>query len=237
VSEKGVAPRQSELLEALLNDLVTLRPSSRRTDQEFALHLFRLLARGRPVRREELAASLNRSSAEVWETVKSWPRLIQLDEERRIVSFGGLTLEPTRHTMSIDGNTLYAWCAWDTLFIPEILSKTVDVASTCPQTGQLISLTVSPTRVRADKPGIVLSLPNPGLAAMEANARASFCEYVFFFESLRAGTAWIGDQIHLTFVSLDDAFALGRRKNAMQFNKLTPGELAEAGRSQNDEAR
>lgn len=207
-------------LKALLDDLVALRPSSHRADQEFALHLYRLLARGKPVRREELAASLNRSSAEVWETVKSWSRLIQLDEERRIVSFGGLTLEPTRHTMSIDGNKLYAWCAWDTLFIPEILGKTVDVTSTCPQTGQLIPLTISPTRVRANKAGIVLSLPNPRLAAMEANARASFCEHVFFFESMSAGKAWIQDRTEIALVSLDDAFELGKRKNALQFGKV-----------------
>jgi alkylmercury lyase len=210
----------SRFLEALLNDLVALRPSSNRADQEFALHLFRLLARGKPIRREELAASLKRSSAEVWQTIESWFQLIQLDDDRRVVSFGGMTLEPTRHTMFIDGNTLYAWCAWDTLFIPGILDKTVDVTSTCPQTRQSISLNVSPTRVQADKPGIVLSLPNPGLAAMEANARASFCEQVFFFESLDAGKAWIPSRSNITLVSLEDAFELGRRKNALQFGKV-----------------
>jgi alkylmercury lyase len=230
VTEKAVAPHSGEFLETLLSDLVALRPSSHRADQEFALHLFRLLARGTPVRREELAAALNRSSAEVWETVKSWSRLIQLDEHRKMVSFGGLTLEPTPHTMAVDGNTLYAWCAWDTLFIPEILGKTVDVTSTCPQTGRPISLTVSPTRVRPDKPGIVLSLPNPGRVAMEANPRASFCEQVFFFASLHAGTAWIGDHTYLTLVSVDDAFALGRRKNAIQFDKLSLGALTSARR-------
>jgi alkylmercury lyase len=215
-----MAPGQSGFLEALLNDLVALRPSSDRADQEFALHLFRLLGRGKPVRREELAASLERSSADVWQTVTSWSHLIQLDDDRRMVSFGGLTLEPTRHAMSIDGNTLYAWCAWDTLFIPEILGKTVDVTSTCPQTGELVSLTVSPTRVQADKPGIVLTLPNPGLTAMEANARASFCEEVFFFESSSAGKAWIQDRSNITLVSLEDGFELGKRKNAVQFGKV-----------------
>lgn len=222
MTENAVANHLDKFLETLLSDLVALRPSRSQEDQEFALHLYRLLATGSPVRHEDLAAALHRPAAEVLETMKSWSRLIQLDEHRRIVSFGGLTLEPTPHTMFADGTTLYACCAWDTLFIPEILNKTVDVTSTCPQTGRLIALTVSPTGVRADRTGIVISLLNPGLAAMEANARASFCSHVFFFASRHAGTTWIGNRTHLALVSLNDAFQLGKRKNALQFNQLGP---------------
>ena len=38
----------------------------------------------------------------------------------------------------------YAWCAWDTLFLPARLGQAARVTSACPVTGELITLTVTP---------------------------------------------------------------------------------------------
>jgi alkylmercury lyase len=42
---------------------------------------------------------------------------------------------------------LYAWCAFDTLFLPELLGATAEVESQCPTTGEQISLSVTRTEV------------------------------------------------------------------------------------------
>ncbi len=205
----------------VLQNVVALRPVGDEFERKFALTIYRLLARGEPVRREHLAAALNRQSSEIWETLSTWRSLIQWDDNRRVVGFAGLTLEPTRHRLITDGVTLFAWCAWDTLFIPRILGVTANVESTCPETGRAISLTVSASGItHAEPSGVVLSLPHTTLAAMNENVRASFCQHVFFFSSIEDGTAWTRRKPGTVVLNLEEAFELGVRKNALQFGAL-----------------
>ncbi len=205
----------------VLQNVVALRPVDDEFERKFALSIYRLLARGEPVRREQLAAALNQRSSEIWETLSTWRSLIQWDDNRRVVGFAGLTLEPTRHRLITDGGTLFAWCAWDTLFIPRILGVTANVESTCPETGRAISLTVSASGVtHAEPSGVVMSLPQTTLAAMNENVRANFCQHMFFFWSIEDGTAWTSRKPGTIVLSLKEAFELGVRKNALQFGAL-----------------
>ena len=205
----------------VLQNVVALRPVDDEFERQFALSIYRLLARGAPVRREHLAAALNQRSSEVWGMLSTWPSLIQWDDNRRVVGFAGLTLEPTRHRLITDGVTLFAWCAWDTLFIPRILGVTANVESTCPETGRAISLTVSASGVtHAEPSGVVLSFPHTTLAAMKENVRANFCQQVFFFSSIEDGTAWTSRRPGTIVLNLEEAFELGVRKNALQFGAL-----------------
>ena len=205
----------------VLQNVVALRPVDDEFERQFALSIYRLLARGAPVRREHLAAALNQRSSEVWGMLSTWPSLIQWDDNRRVVGFAGLTLEPTRHRLITDGVTLFAWCAWDTLFIPKILGVTANVESTCPETGRAISLTVSESGVtHAEPSGVVLSFPHTTLAAMKENVRANFCQQVFFFSSIEDGTAWTSRKPGTIVLNLEEAFELGVRKNALPFGAL-----------------
>ena len=205
----------------VLQNVVALRPVDDEFERKFALSIYRLLARGEPVRREQLAAALNQRSSEIWETLSTWRSLIQWDDNRRVVGFAGLTLEPTRHRLITDGGTLFAWCAWDTLFIPRILGVTANVESTCPETGRAISLTVSASGVtHAEPSGVVMSFPSTTLAAMKENVRANFCQQVFFFSSIEDGTAWTSRKPGTIVLNLEEAFELGVRKNALQFGAL-----------------
>ena len=205
----------------VLQNVVALRPVGGEFERQFALSIYRLLAQGEPVRREQLAAALNRRSSEVWGTLSTWPSLIEWNDNRRVVGFAGLTLEPTRHQITINGVTLFAWCAWDTLFIPKILGVTANIESTCPETGRAISLTVSASGVTHTEPsGVVMSFPHTTLAAMNENLRANFCQHVFFFSSIEDGTAWTSREPGTIVLSLEEAFELGVRKNALQFGAL-----------------
>jgi len=101
-------------------------------------------------------------------------------EEEKIIGFWGLTPRPfSKHLLKSRGRTLYGWCAWDTLFIPELIGSTGEVESTDPETGQVVRMTVSPDGVNAVVPeGAVMSILEP-TEAMRADVVASFCHYVF----------------------------------------------------------
>jgi alkylmercury lyase len=141
------------------------------------------------------------------------------DELGRVIGFWGLTvaeLAPT-HRLEVNGRSLFAWCAWDTLFLPGLLSAPAHVTSTCPTTGETISLDVTPERVvTSSHGGAVVSflLPERGF---DADVLQAFCHFVHFFASPAAGEAWSARHPGTFLLSLDDAFELGRLVNGLNF--------------------
>ncbi len=192
--------------------------------QRLAVELSRQLARGEPVRREGLAAALGVPTSEVTtlledEQLKGW---VFYDEERRIIGFRGLAIPEMSHRFEVDGRTLYAWCAFDSLFIPEVLAKSARVESRDPQTGTLIKLTVTPEGVESAEPAsAVMSILVGDTELIKANpveVMGAFCHHIFFFESPESGAEWTAQHGEGTFlVTLDEAFELGKRFKAAQF--------------------
>ncbi len=104
------------------------------TDAEHALasRVYGLLMVGEPLRRELLATELNLPTREVVALLDRWPRHVAYDDGKRIVGWGGLSVEPTRHRFAANGRQLYAWCAFDTLFLPGLLECRAEVGPIVP---------------------------------------------------------------------------------------------------------
>lgn len=187
-------------------------------DERIALEVYRRLAEGSPAPAADIAQRAGAPVERVQELLASWPAL-HLDQEHNLVAFWGLTitkLSPT-YRLRLDGRDLFTWCAWDTLFLPAILDATTRVESTCPTTGETISLVVSPGGVvERSHPGVVVSFPTPD-QHFDAAVVRSFCHYVHFFASREAGETWTAGHPGTFLLTLDDAFELGRRVNALNF--------------------
>jgi alkylmercury lyase len=102
-------------------------------DAPLALALLQELAGGEPVTPAALAAASARDEATVTAALARWPN-VKLDDRGRVVAFSALSLRPTAHRFEVGGRPLYAWCAWDTLFLPALLGKPARVRSRCPVT-------------------------------------------------------------------------------------------------------
>jgi alkylmercury lyase len=125
-------------------------------------------------------------------------------------------LSPT-YRFEVDGRDLFTWYAWDTLFLPAILDIAARVESACPTTGETISLVVSPGGIiKTSHPGAVVSFLAPD-QHYDAAVIRSFCHYVHFFASREAGVTWTAEHPGTILLSLEDAFELGRRVNALNF--------------------
>jgi alkylmercury lyase len=137
---------------------------------------------------------------------------------RAVVGLMGLSVtEFGEHRIELGGRTLTAWCAWDTLFLPELLGGAARVRSRCPVTGEQISLTVDsdgPSDVRPA--GAVLSFLAPE-RPFDADVVRSFCHFVHFFASEQAGAEWTARHPGTFMLSLEQAFRLGRRTNQATF--------------------
>jgi hypothetical protein len=116
------------------HQLAAATPTLDAEQQRIAQQIYKLIATtGRAVTVGQIADSADASPHRVEESLRSWP-LVLWDDDDRVVGFWGIhaeRLEPT-HSMVVDGTRVYAWCAWDTLFITEILGRPTQVRSTDP---------------------------------------------------------------------------------------------------------
>ena len=210
-------------LSAYFEELAAHLPNFSLEDQHTALAIYRELAKGDPVDDTGLAGCLGVSldEARVRRSSPTLECLTYLDSEDRIIGFGGLATLPMHHEFIVDGRKLWTWCAWDSLFIPELLNAEARVVSPDPRTKTPIRLTVTPDGVCQVEPkGAVVSFIRTNADAFTTSAEnvmASFCHYVFFFESRESGEAWAAEHPDTFLYSVDDAVALARRLNARNF--------------------
>lgn len=200
-------------VQSLADAINRARPELTDADQQVWLTLYRLLGEGEPVSPEQLAAATELSEGDIETRLQKWPGVYR-DDEGRIVGFWGLTVvEMPPHEIILEGRKLWAWCAWDTLFLPERLGTTLDVESRCPTTGEKISLRVAPQGVISVEPReVVVSILEP-TGPFDADVIASFCHYIHFFVDAQAGEKWTSAHPGTYLISLEEAFELARVTN------------------------
>ena len=210
-------------LDDLAARIVRCFPKMDLLGQKLSLELYRLLAEGQPVAHETLAQRLGASLEIVDRTVDGWPGVFS-DAQRRIVGYWGLSISAayaSPHRFILDGPELSGWCAWDTLFLPQLLGQTVDVESTSPATKETVRLRVTPQRVhRVEPAGATMSILLPDANEVEKNVMASFCHFIYFFPSREAGERWVAQYPRTFLLSVHEAHLLGRLKNVAQYPNL-----------------
>lgn len=210
-------------LDELATGIVKCFPSLNLLEQRLSLDLYRLLAEGQPVQRTELAKRLETSVETVNRILDIWPGVFS-DAEGRIVGYWGLSL-PTvyssPHTLKMNGRTLAAWCAWDTLFLPGLLGETTEIESVGPVSGAVVRLTVAPERVERVEPvSAQMSILLPDAQEMQKNVVTSFCHFVHFFPSRQAAESWTAKHAGTFMLSIHEAHVLARLKNQAQYRDV-----------------
>ena len=210
----------SRSIDALAAQVAAAIPDLDPPLQKAALTLLGLLAQGEPVDVQRLSDALALPAADLDETLERTPGVFR-DGQHRVIGFMGLSVvEISDHRIHIDGRPLWAWCALDTLFLPELLGQTARVDSRCPSTGKRISLTVTPAGI-ADlaPPETVVSFLVPE-TQFDADVVQSFCHFVYFFASPDAAASWTAQHPGTFPLTVDDAFRLGQLTNRATFGAV-----------------
>ena len=178
-------------------------------DAHICLHLVRLLAEGRPVPRECLAAALGVPAAELGALLARVPDAV-FDRQGRVIAYG-LSLTPTPHRFRVNGRDLYTWCALDALMYPVALRQRAEVTSHCPVSGATIRLTVTPKTVeRVDPATAVVSIVIPASAAACCKVRDTFCRHVPFLRGAEEAIAWQAAHPEAQLLPVHDTYTLAR---------------------------
>jgi alkylmercury lyase len=206
---------------ALASELAAAAPPLSEDEQHLAISLYQLLAAGKPVEATDVAEA----AGQPLDTVSDALRLpgVFTDEQGRAIGFWGLSIRPMPHRMAVKRRTLYAWCAGDTLFLPELLGATAEIDSTCPTTGQRITLTVDGTEVTGQHPAeTVLSFLHRD-DPFDADTIITFCHYVHFFASPEAAAGWTAKRDGTFTLSLADGSAIARLTNRARYPTILTG--------------
>jgi alkylmercury lyase len=212
-------PSLDQYWERLAPEILPFSPE----EQRAAVTLYRELAKGQAVDALQLAQALGVSAAEGRDLLArdSIKAFTYADDQGRVLGFGGLAVPQMQHRFEVEGRTLWTWCAWDSLFIPEILGKTARVASPDPESGEIARLVVSPEKIESAEPkDAVVSFLVPsanGFQKSATNVMANFCHFVFFFTSRASGERWTAKHPGTFLYPLGEAFELAKRLNAKNF--------------------
>lgn len=211
-------------IDQLADQLTDAMPRLDVTEQRIALALIRQLARGAPVSAGQLATAADLPEPQVTDTLERLPGTFR-DDQQRVIGFMGLTvLEMGDHRIHVAEHALSAWCALDTLFLPDLLGETARVTSRSPTSGAEISLTVTPTGpTDPQPPDSVVSFLIPE-TEFDANVIQNFCHFVHFFASPQDGEPWTAKHPDTFLLSVEDAYHLGQLTNRAVFGAvLIPG--------------
>ncbi len=202
---------------AISTSVIASFPDLSETDRRVALAIYRLLGRGRPVTMAALSSETGVPADRLHGVMAPWHG-VERDSRGAIRAFWGLSLARTKHLMRVSGQELFAWCAWDCLFIPPLLEAVARVESTCPASGIEIALEVSALGVSGVEPdSAVMSFMLPSAAQVEVDVVGNFCCHVNFLASEAIGKRWIVNRPRMFLLSIQDAWDVGVRKNAAQF--------------------
>jgi alkylmercury lyase len=193
--------------------LAAALPSISEEVKRLARRVARLLAEGEPLDTERIASVLGRPQPEVGAAIAALPWVVR-DDRDRVVGFWGLAVIETPHRLRVAGRDLYAFCAMDALYLPFLLGETIGIESTCPTTGQPITLTASPEGLADVSPAgaaVSVLIPAEGLGGDATQVIKNACHFIHFFASDQAAREWTSQHDGALVVSIQHAFELAAR--------------------------
>jgi alkylmercury lyase len=192
--------------------------------QRLSVELYRLLARGAPPARAELALACGLSEQRLEQQFSQLlPTSLETDDRGAIVAFGGLSLGPTRHQFVTAATKLYTWCVFDALFLPQLLNKPATLVTRCPVSQNELIVELAPRALPVAEPSdCVMSIVAPNREACCSNLRSAFCDRVNLFVDRAAFAQWSFGRDDTDWVPLAEAQLLARRRNELRYPAVAP---------------
>lgn len=162
-----------------------------------------------PLTLQKAAGLLDWPADEVLDRFHAMNFDLETDERDRIIGAGVSLNDERPHTMQLQGQRCYGWCAMDVLMFPVVFKEPAStVTSRCAATGEPITLTVTPDGVRDLSPftaGVTLA------PATGADIREVFCNRVNFYATVQLAEAAAARDSDLAACTVDEAWAVGKR--------------------------
>ena len=194
--------------------LPVLDPRQRRA----GIAVYRLLSVGEPATPEAVASLAGMSVAEAGDVMAGLPTAAR--RGTAVTGFLGLQQSPAAHRLRFAGAVCGTWCAWDTLFVPELVGRFARAESRCPVTGVEIVVEIDPST------GVVSADPHDTLLTFLAQPRPyageiadQFCRWMHFVGGPAAADCWAAaaERPDVIVLTLSAGVEVGRLTNRLVF--------------------
>ncbi len=179
-------------------------------DLRITIRTIQLLAEGHPVSAERLAAAWEMPLDQVQAILEGADAVgkAQLDGDGNLIG-GVLSLVPTPHRVIVNGNQLYAWCAYDAVYIPGVIGKNAQIESMDPLSGETIQMTITQDGVIDLSPeDSVVSVVSPEVG--DAGPDGPRCSQMLFFASDKSAETWLKDHPGVEILTVEQVFEIAR---------------------------
>ena len=131
-----------------------------------------------------------------------------------ILAYRGVTLNQTKHYVFHNNVKIYTWCAFDTLFLADLLVEPVSIFSNCPACGKAISCKVTDRNLISSKDSdIVMSFIIPDKVDFCEDLQNAFCCKVYFFCNQQCGSEWINLSPEIALFNLAESLVIAQERN------------------------
>ena len=191
-------------------------PEFQEDHSRLLIRMLRKIALGKPVTKAE-TFQISEELAIPFKQADEFLRdVTERDSDDNIIGLIGLSQnQEWAHRFYVNGNSLRTWCAWDTLFLTQIIGESVMVESESPLTGTTVRLRINKDRVESSLPETaVVTIVNidpdvHDVSSMEA-IWGNFCHQVYFFPSREEAEEWASGKDNIEVLTVDEAYELGR---------------------------
>ncbi len=200
-----------EIFDAYRKAIATIPQDAYELDLRVTIQTMQALAEGEPVPAERLA--------EIWgfpvdqvQTILAQAKnrgQVELDDEGNVIG-ANVSFVPTNHAVQVENVGLYAWCAWDAIYLPGVLGKPAQVKSQDPISGETISMTITPGGVTELHPsGALASVVSPDVnIAGPAGPESQKCTQMLFFASNQTAEKWVKDHPGVTILPVEVVYQM-----------------------------
>lgn len=162
-------------MQATIKSLLKLLPKFDSVQKQISKLLYLSLAKGKPIGKDEICESLGYTKNQLNSVLKTIP-CIEFEGDE-IVAYRGVTVQNSLYEFIHNGGKFFTWCAFDSLFMYDLIPGAKRIKSTCPSCSESISITESTIGETMVKMSFVL----PKEVDYESNLKSSFCCNVSFY--------------------------------------------------------
>ncbi len=204
-------------LQSAIDGLIDLLPRLNKDCRDLSQLLYFELAKGKAVTLQHLKSISGYSDARLI-TLLSQLNYLQYNDDRSIVAYRGITLTPTQYRIEIDFLTektiVFAWCAFDSLFLADLLKQDITVFAECPSCHQAINLALANKKTfDSTKYPLYMSFILPSRDNYNEDLANSFCGNIHFF----CNEICVENAPHKftdnQFFSISDALKIAKQRN------------------------
>lgn len=180
-------------------------------DLRVTIRTVQALAAAKPVAPQRLA--------EIWEMPQEQVQAIleqavasgraQVDEQGNLVG-AVLSFVPTQHRITLNGNQLYAWCAYDAIYVPGVVGTTARIASEDPISGDPIRLTITPAGVSEIRPESAVVTVVGAETDMRGGPTSPRCSQMLFFTSRESAEKWLPNHPGVAVLTVEEVFEIAK---------------------------